>query len=298
MHAAGASLPAAEQGFVFLALLAAFAIKMPLVPFHGWQPEAYFAATTEGRMLMSALLAKLGIFGVIRWLVPLSPAGVADFGDVVVIVAVGGALYASLLALMQTNLVRMIAYASVAHVDLIAAGVFASAVAHGGQLEGTSGLFGAVLQMLSHGVTSIGLFFIAHMIEHRVGSTELDQARALRERLPSFGWLSLLIVLGSIAVPLTSGFWGELLLLLGLYEHAPALAALGTLSMVFGAVYMLRAYQRLMLGAVPAGAPPLLPLSRRDLAVLGSVAACIILFGLFPRLVLGPFLGTADIALR
>lgn len=250
-------------------------------------------------MLLSALLAKLGVYGVIVWLVPMAPAGLAAFGGILVALAVAGAVYGSLLALAQKNLVRTITYASLAHMGLIAAGVFASALVSDGNLTGTSGLYGAALQMLSHSITSIGLFFIADLIERRIGSSDLGIAGALREQAPAFGWLSLVVVLGSIAVPLTSGFWGELLLLRSLFDHAPELAALGTLSMVLGAVYMLRAYQRVMLGEPAVGVPPIAPLSGRELAVLGTLAACVILLGLFPRIVIDAFtVTTPDVALR
>jgi NADH-quinone oxidoreductase subunit M len=288
MVKAASSLPVAEQKWVFGGLFLAFAVKMPLFPFHTWQPDTYVSAPKEGAMLLSGLLLKMGSFGLIRWLVPMVPLALHQVGQVAVALSAIGVLYGSCMALVQTDLKRLIAYSSIAHVGLIAAGILAIPVAEGGVIP-EHGMVGAVVQMLSHGITVVGLFFVADAIERRAHTRELPALGGLRHSGPGLAWLSLVIVFGSIALPLTSGFVGEFLLLAGVFQYNSILAAVVGLSVVLGATYMLRAYQAAMLGesknfggeAVVKGG-----LSGFEFAVLVPCVALVVVLGVFPQPVL------------
>jgi NADH-quinone oxidoreductase subunit M len=285
MYKAGRALTAGQQKWVFAGLFLGLAIKMPLFPFHTWQPDTYVSAPTEGSMLLSGLLLKMGTFGLIRWLVPMTPTALHDWGQVAVALSVIGVVYASCLALVQTDFKRLIAYSSIAHVGLIAAGVLAVPVAVGGVIP-EQGMVGALVQMLSHGVTVVGLFFVADYIELRTGTRELGQLGGLRHKAPLFAWFFLTILLGSIALPLTSGFVGEFLLIVGVFQYNVWLAAVSGLTIILGATYMLRSYQAAMLGEEKRSLAGFLPMKGADVAFLVPCAALVIALGVFPKPIL------------
>src|SRR5690606_33475329 len=222
LYAAGQSLPVAEQGLVFWALFLAFAVKMPIFPFHTWQPDTYYTSPTPGTMLLSGIMLKMGIYGAIRWLLPVVPAGVDAWGSTALILSVIGIVYASLLAIMQKELKRLIAYSSIAHVGLIAAGVFT--------LEQT-GLQGAMIQMFSHGIVIVGLFFIVDIILSRTSTQEIASLGGIRNNAPVFNTVFIIILLGSVALPLTSGFVGEFLLIKSVFEYNGASGTFAALTM-------------------------------------------------------------------
>jgi NADH-quinone oxidoreductase subunit M len=236
-------------------------------------------------MLLSGLLLKMGTFGLIRWLLPMTPKALHDWGQVAVALSVIGVVYASCLALVQTDFKRLIAYSSIAHVGLIAAGVLAVPVAVGGVIP-EQGIVGALMQMLSHGVTVVGLFFVADYIEQRTGTRELGQLGGLRHKAPLFAWFFLTILLGSIALPLTSGFVGEFLLIVGVFQYNVWLAAASGLTIILGATYMLRSYQAAMLGEEKRSLAGFLPMKGADVAFLVPCAALVIALGVFPKPIL------------
>ena len=158
LYAAGANLSSSEQTWIFWALFIAFAIKMPVFPFHTWQPDAYTVAPTQGTMLLSGIMLKMGTYGLIRWLLPMVPTGVQNWGQAAMILSITGILYASVIAIMQKDFKRLIAYSSIAHVGLISAGIFSLTV---------QGLQGGILQMLAHGINVVGLFFVVDIIFNR-----------------------------------------------------------------------------------------------------------------------------------
>ena len=158
------SMDAKEQGFIFLALFVAFAIKMPIFPLHTWQPETYNMAPTQGTMLLSGIMLKMGTYGVIRWLLPMVPLGLEQYGTLAIILSVISIIYASCIALVQTDLQRLFAYSSIAHVGLISAGMFTHT---------KMGIQGALLQMFSHGIVVVGLFYIADILYRRTRTQDL-----------------------------------------------------------------------------------------------------------------------------
>jgi NADH-quinone oxidoreductase subunit M len=274
LYAAGQSLDVVHQGYVFWAMFMAFAIKMPVFPFHTWQPDTYTTAPTQGTMLLSGIMLKMGTYGVIRWLLPIAPLGVEHYAHLAITLAVIGILYASTIAIVQKDFKRLIAYSSIAHVGLIAAGILAGNV---------QGVQGSMIQMLSHGVNVVGLFFIVDLIQTRTNTRDLNSLGGIRNVNPQFAVLFLIVLLGSVALPLTNGFIGEFLLLNGVYQYSAWMAAFAGISVILGAVYMLRSYQSIMLGETNAVTSSFAPLSGNEKAVLVIICAAIIAFGVFPK---------------
>src|SRR3546814_754848 len=228
-----------QQVWIFLAFFIAFAIKMPLFPFHTWQPDTYAAAPTAGTMLLSAIMLKMGIYGVIRWILPVVPAAAVQWADVVIVLAIIGIIYASVIAFRQRDVKRLIAYSSIAHVGLIAAGLFT--------LSETA-MQGAMLQMLNHGINVLGLFFIADILFDRIATYDRAAMGGIVHRAPVLAACFMIVLLGSIALPLTGGFVGEFLLLTGLFSYSVPFTVLGGLTVIFSSVYMFRLYKDSMLG--------------------------------------------------
>lgn len=233
------ALDSDTQGWVFIAFFVAFAIKMPIFPFHTWQPDTYTTAPTIGTMLLSGIMLKMGVYGLIRWLIPVSPLGFEKYGVICMVLCIIGVVYASVIALMQQDIKRLVAYSSIAHVGLIGAGVFAWNV---------QGVQGAMIQMFNHGINVVGLFFVVDVILQRTGKQQLSELGGLAESLPKLAIVFLVIIMGSIGLPLTNGFVGEFLLLVGVYDAGVWYAVFGGLTLILGAAYMLRLYQKTMLG--------------------------------------------------
>ena len=266
-----------QQGWIFWAFFIAFAIKMPIFPFHTWQPDTYTEAPATGTMLLSGIMLKMGIYGVIRWLLPVVPQGVNDWMCVALILSVIGIVYASVIAFTQKNVKRLVAYSSISHVGLIAAGIFAINI---------QGLQGAMVQMLSHGINVIGLFFVLDIIFSRLKTNKIEELGGIARVAPQLAITFLIIVLGTVALPGTNGFIGEFLLLYSVYDYNIWMGAIAGLTIIFSAVYMLRMYQKVMLGKTNE-----LPLTFTDIkgtekVVLYSICILIIVLGVYPKPIL------------
>ncbi len=285
LYAAGRSLSAEAQGFIFGAFFLAFAIKMPVFPFHTWQPDTYTTAPTAGTMLLSGIMLKMGTYGLIRWLLPLAPAGLAEWGSLAIGLSVFGIIYASCIAIVQKDFKRLIAYSSIAHVGLIAAGILTFT---------QQGITGGVVQMLSHGINVVGLFFIADIISRRTSTRRIDELGGIRNVAPQFSLLFLIVLLGSVALPFTNGFVGEFLLINGVYQYGAWTAAFAGLTVILGAVYMLRSYQGVMLGETNAITSSFSEISSSEKIILIPVVVLIIFFGVFPK----PIIDIAEPAVR
>ncbi len=268
------NLSSQAQSWVFWGLFLAFAIKMPVFPFHTWQPDTYVDAPAPGTMLLSGIMLKMGIFGVIRWLLPIVPQGVADWGNLVMILSIIGVVYASCIAWVQKDFKRLIAYSSIAHVGLISAGVFSLTF---------QGLHGSVIQMLSHGINVVGLFFIADMIEQRTGTRQLNDLGGLRTSAPGFVTYFMIIMLASIALPFTNGFIGEFLLINGVFQYNHIMAAFAGLTIILGAVYMLNAYKKISFGEVKAITKTFASITPTEKAVLIPIVIMIFWIGIYPK---------------
>jgi NADH-quinone oxidoreductase subunit M len=208
---------------------------MPVFPFHTWQPDTYTEAPTAGTMLLSGIMLKMGIYGVIRWLIPVAPLGFAVWGQTALILSIIGIVYASIIAFTQNDMKRLIAYSSIAHVGLISAGIFS---------WNLQGVQGAMIQMLNHGINVVGMFFIADIIIRRMNTRDLSLLGGIAKPAPKLAIGFLIILLGTVALPLTNGFIGEFLLLMGIYNYSIYYSVAAGLTIILGAVYMLRMYQR------------------------------------------------------
>lgn len=266
-----------NQGLVFWLFFIAYAIKIPVVPFHTWQPDTYHTAPTQGTMLLSGIMLKMGTYSLVRWLLPVVPSGVAEWTPMVISLCVVGIIYTSVIAIMQSDMKRLFAYSSIAHVGLITAGIFAA------NLQGMQGGF---VQMLAHGINVVGLFFCADIIMNRTGSNNVNGIGGIRLASPRFATYFFIIVLGTVALPLTNGFVGEFMLLYGMFEYNSWSAWLAGSSVILGAVYMLRMYQKVMLGESLEGNLEFGKLKWNEELVLFSICALILVFGLFPKSIL------------
>ncbi len=274
LYAAGKAMSASQQSFVFWAIFIAFGIKMPVFPFHTWQPDTYVTAPTQGTMLLSGIMLKMGTFGLIKWLLPVTPLALEQWGGFVIGLAVFGIIYASCIAIVQKDYKRLIAYSSIAHVGLIAAGILAA---------NQQGIQGAMMQMLAHGVNVVGLFLIADILMRHTGTRDLDKLGGIRSMNGNFAVLFLVVLLGSVALPLTNGFIGEFLLINGVYQYGAWVAAFAGLTVILGAVYMLRSYQAIMLGERRDSAIAFGSLVSTDKLVLYIICVAIIAFGVYPK---------------
>ncbi len=277
LYQAGKSLDAKTQGILFLFFFLAFGIKMPVFPLHTWQPDTYTDAPTQGTMLLSGIMLKMGIYGVIRWLLPMLPDAVHQYSGYVMWLAIIGVIYASIIAITRTDLKRLLAYSSIAHVGLIAAGIFAF---------NAQGLQGGMIQMLSHGINVVGLFFAADIIQNRTKTREIPQLGGIRTKAPFFATAFMIIMLGAVALPLTNGFVGEFLLINGVFQYSPYMAAFGGLTIILGAVYMFRAYQRSVLGETSVATDTFTDLTMTEKAVMIPLIIMVIWIGVFPNMFL------------
>ncbi len=283
MYDAGNKLTIAEQGSVFCLIFVAFAIKMPVFPFHTWQPDTYVNAPVQGTMLLSGIVLKMATFGSIKWLLPMVPAGVAEWGTAAMVLAAIGVVYASIIAIGQTEYKRFIAYTSIAHVGIIAAAILSVSF---------QGIQGSIMFMLAHGINAVGLFFIGEILFRHLGTTDMNKMGGIRLLNGNFSTLFLIILLGAVSLPLTNGFVGEFLSLMGIYQYSAYIGLFAGLSVILGAVYMLRAFQKIMLGESKDPKMTFGKLETSETVVLVIIAAAVIGLGVYP----GPFNEVAETA--
>ena len=274
LAAVGRSLDGPTQCWVFWGLFIAFAIKMPIFPFHTWQADTYASAPAPGTMLLSGIMLKMGLYGVLRWLLPIVPMGVEQNKELVMVLAIIGIVYGSIIAVKQSDIKRVIAYSSFAHVGLMCAAAFSLTVA---------GVTGAIVQMLSHGITVVGLFLIVDHVERSLGRREIGSLGGLTKDSPSFTVYFMIMLLGSVALPLTSGFMGEFLMLLGLAEVNVTMAVFAGATVILSAVYMLRMFQAVLLGPKLEGASALRGLNLGENVAYVALAVMVFWIGIFPK---------------
>jgi len=263
-----------NQTWLFWLFFIAFAIKIPIVPFHTWQPDTYATAPTQGTMLLSGIMLKMGTYSLLRWLIPVVPAGVAEWQYVAITLSVIGIVYASVIAIMQKDLKRLLAYSSIAHVGLISAGIFTLNL---------SGFQGSMVQMFAHGLNVVGLFYCADIILNRTKHHEIEGLGGIRLIAPKFATWFMIVILGSVALPLTNGFVGEFMLLFSVYQYNTWLAVFAGLTIILGAVYMLRMYQKMVLGTAIKENMVFPDLYWNEKIVLVTIGILIFVMGIFPR---------------
>lgn len=266
-----------EIFWVLIVFLLAFAVKTPLFPFHGWLPDTYYFAPTPGTILLSALLSKAGIYGVLRIGIGLFPTLMQQLAPVLIGFAVTGVLYGALAAWRQYDYKRLIAYSSFSHVNFILVGLFVMT---------EPAMTGAVLQALNHGITITALFLAAGWLEQRLGTTIMGQASGMAKYLPHLCWLTLLFVLSSVALPGTNSFVGELLILLGLFGVHPYVTAILGISIILSVVYMLRWMQKVYFQEPHPIQPAWTDLTFKEFAIATPLIALILWIGIYPAPVL------------
>lgn len=266
------ALTSDEQLWIFLGFFLAYAIKIPLIPFHTWQAAVYQKAPTAGTILLSGIMLKMGLYSVMRWQLPIAPSAAKDYMPWLLILGIAGVVYGSIVALRQKDLKRLLAYSSLAHVGLIAAGTYTLTL---------DGLRGAVLQMLAHGFVVAGLFFAAEIIYRRYQTRAIADMGGIRLQATRFTSLFMIMVLASVALPSTFNFVGEFTVLYSLYQIDIWYAVIGGLTIILGAYYMLKMFQQVMLGEQNARSFPALTFGEAGALVV--IAAVIFAFGIYPK---------------
>lgn len=265
-------LSTTEQFWIFLAFFAAYAIKIPLIPFHTWQAKVYQKAPTAGTMLLSGIMLKMGLYSVIRWQLPISPAASKQYMFVFIGLGVAGVIYGSILALRQKDLKKLLAYSSLAHVGLIAAGCYTVTI---------DGLSGAVSQMIAHGFVIVGLFFAAEIIFRRFETRKISELGGIRSQAPKFTSMFIILVLASVALPGTFNFVGEFTVLYSLAKTNIWFVVLGGTTIILGAYYMLKMFQNVMLGETNVKVFSEITFSEGIVLVL--IIGFLLFFGLYPK---------------
>ncbi len=268
------------ETWAFLAFAVAFAIKVPLFPFHTWLPDAHVEAPTAGSIILAGVLLKMGTYGLLRFAFPLFPNAAVAFAPWLATLAVIGIIYGALVAMVQPDLKKLVAYSSVSHLGVVVLGLCALNV---------QGVQGSVLQMLNHGVSTGGLFMMVGMLSDRRHTRLISEYGGLKAVTPQLVRVFLIITLASIALPLTNGFIGEFLILVGAFKWNPTFAALAATGVILSAVYMLWMFQRVNYGPVRNEHNRSLPdLSPREWAMVAPIVAMSILMGVLPNIFLKP----------
>ena len=264
-----------EQFWIFLAFFLAYAIKIPLIPFHSWQASVYQKAPTVGTMLLSGIMLKMGLYSVIRWQLQIAPLAAKQYINVFVTIGIAGVIYGSIVALRQKDLKKLLAYSSLAHVGLIAAGAYTLTI---------DGLRGAVLQMISHGFVIVGLFLAAEIIFRRFQTNTISEMGGIRSQAPKFTSLFMILVLASVALPSTFNFVGEFTVLYSLSQVNIWFAILGGTTIILGAYYMLKMFQTSMLGET--NTKIFSDITLNEGISLTVIVAVLFFFGFYPKPIL------------
>jgi NADH-quinone oxidoreductase subunit M len=274
---AGKALPPQTQQALFWLLFIAFAIKMPVFPFHTWQPDTYEQSPTPVTIILSAIMVKMGIYGVVRWLMPVLPEAVAFWSNTVIILSIIGILYASVIAFIQTDLKRLVAYSSIAHMGLMCAATFANT---------TVGMHGLMVQMFNHGINITGMWLIVSMIENRYGTRDMRELGGMATAAPHITIALVILAFANIALPLTNGFIGEFMLFNGIFQSASdyniSFMAIAGIGIILGAVYTLNMVQKTAYGNTVT------MVVNKDMTMNESIAMAIIVglvlfLGVYPK---------------
>jgi NADH-quinone oxidoreductase subunit M len=278
--------PIAMQTWLWLAFLASFAVKMPMWPVHTWLPDAHVEAPTAGSVILAAILLKMGGYGFLRFSLPMFPAASHDLAPLIYALSVVAIVYTSLVALVQEDVKKLIAYSSVAHMGFVTMGIFA------GTHQAVSG---AVFQMISHGIVSAALFLCVGVVYDRMHTREIAAYGGLVNRMPLYAFVFLVFTLANVGLPGTSGFIGEFLALIGTFKVNITVATFASLGVILSAAYALWLYRKMVLG--PLTKPSLagiMDLDRREILIFAPLVALTILFGVYPKPVLD--MSTASVA--
>ena len=262
------------QRWLWLAFLASFAVKIPMWPLHTWLPDAHVEAPTAGSVILAAVLLKIGGYGFIRFSIPMLPDATEFFTPLIFTLSVVAIIYTSLVALMQEDMKKLVAYSSVAHMGFVTLGLFTLTV---------QGIEGGLVQMLSHGLISAGLFLIVGVVYDRLHTREIARYGGLVHRMPFYAFVFMVIALGNVGLPGTSGFVGEFLILVGAFQINTWVALLATTGIILGAAYTLWLYRRVIFGTLTkADLQDILDLNRREALIFAPLVAAVLFFGFYP----------------
>ena len=290
----GLNLPNNTQTRIFWLLFIAFAVKMPVFPFHTWQPDTYEQSPTAATMVLSGIMVKMGVFGVIRWVLPVLPEASYQWGDVAMSMAIIGIIYASIIAIQQDDLKRLIAYSSIAHIGLMAAAIFA---------ETKSGLQGVMIQMFNHGINIIGLWIVVELIERQFKTRKLSQLGGIAQQAPALTMLLVIVALANISLPLTNAFVGEFMMFNGIFnsevtKYNILFTALAGLSIILAAVYTLNMIQKVFFGTTNTLTATTTDIRVNERVALSVIVLLIFIFGVYPQPLLNITDGFIDTILK
>jgi NADH-quinone oxidoreductase subunit M len=268
------------QRWLWLAFFASFAVKMPMWPVHTWLPDAHVEAPTAGSVILAAVLLKMGGYGFVRFSLPMFPLASEYFATFVFVLSVIAVIYTSLVALAQTDMKKLIAYSSVAHMGFVTLGIF---------VANEEGLQGAMFQMLSHGIVSGALFLIVGVVYDRLHTRDIDRYGGLADNMPKYAAVFMVMMLASVGLPGTSGFIGEFLVLVGAFQVTTWFCALAATGLILGAAYMLYLYRRVVFGTITRDdVRAMTDLSWREIVVFAPVVAMVLWMGIYPSSFLKP----------
>ncbi len=269
-----ANLTASQSQWMFWLFFIALAIKMPIFPFHTWQPDTYEQAPTAVTMLLSGVMVKMGVFAVIRWLLPIFPNASQSNSSIIITLSVIGMLYASLIAIRQDDIKRLIAYSSIAHIGLMCAALFSNQQV---------GMQGVLIQMFNHGINIIGLWIVADAIQKQLGTKKFSELGGLAQKAPTLAILFVVMCLANVALPLTNAFVGEFLMFNGLFRYNPIMAGIAGISIILAAVYTLNMIQKIFYGNTVALTEKAYDSSFNINVALIILVIVVIVFGVYPQ---------------
>ncbi|CAA7625835.1 NADH-quinone oxidoreductase subunit M [Magnetospirillum sp. UT-4] len=274
------SFPQGMQLWLWLAFFASFAVKVPMWPVHTWLPDAHVEAPTAGSVILAGVLLKMGAYGFLRFSVPMFPFASEYFTPLVYTLSIVAVIYTSLVALVQEDMKKLIAYSSVAHMGFVTIGIFSMT---------PQGVEGAIFQMLSHGVVSGALFLCVGVVYDRMHTREISRYGGLAQRMPKYALVFMIMTMASVGLPGTSGFVGEFLVLLGVFQVNTWVALFAATGLVLGAAYMLYLYRRVVFGKITRDdLKAILDLSPREVAMFAPLIAIVIWMGVYPPTFLDP----------
>lgn len=268
-----------DQSWLFWLIFIAFAVKMPIFPFHTWQPDTYEQSPPAVTMVLSGLMVKMGLFGILRWLAPVLPMGTFLWGDTVSALCITGMIYASLIAMRQNDLKRLVAYSSIAHMGLMCLAIFATT---------TIGIQGVMIQMFNHGINIIGLWVVVYLIEKQFKTRKISELGGLAANAPGLTLMLVIIVLANIALPLTNAFIGEFLMFAGIYtsratNYNVVFTVTAGLTIILAAVYMLNMVQKVFYGPVNDRTEKGMDIRVIEKWLLAFIVLVILIFGVYPE---------------
>lgn len=279
-------IPFDVQTYLFLAFFASFAVKVPMWPVHTWLPDAHVEAPTAGSVILAGVLLKMGGYGFLRFSIPMMPLATEYFTPMIFGLSVVAIIYTSLVALVQTDMKKLIAYSSVAHMGFVTIGIFTLT---------TQGVEGSIFQMLSHGVVSAALFLCVGVVYERLHTREMGRYGGLVNNMPKYATVFMLFVMASVGLPGTSGFVGEFLVLIGVYQVSTTVAVLASIGVVLGACYMLYLYRGVVFGPlVHKDAKAMKDLNSRELTIFIPLVALVMWMGIYPTSFLKPIAPSVD----